>query len=112
MNHSSGAAAGHLPIAPFDWTIDRACENGNIYTLPDELRFKLIIERFSNRVSKAMQSINHDPVDGDVHLPSSDEPPSFQAPWGNEIAMLEKELDALESENEQLFTSKPPTRVS
>lgn len=103
MNHSSGAMVGQLPNAPFDWTIDRACEIGNIYTLPDELRFKLIIQRYCNRVTKAMWNISYDLVT--VHL--SNRRSSFvEESWENDIAMLENGLDSLESENRHLFSSK------
>jgi len=93
---------GHLPIAPFDWTIDRACEIGNIYTLPDELRFKLIIQRHCNRVTRAMWNIAYDPATVQLSNP----PLSFAESWGNDITMLDNELDSFGSENGHLFSSK------
>ena len=93
---------GQLPNPPFDWTIDRACEIGNMYTLPDELRFKLVIQRYCHRVTKTMWNISYDPIT--VHL--SDRRSSFTELWGNDIAMLENELDSLDSESGELFSSK------
>ena len=101
LNHRSGAVVGQLPNSPFDWTIDRACEIGNMYTLPDELRFKLVIQRYCHRVTKTMWNISYDPIT--VHL--SDRRSSFTELWGNDIAMLENELDSLDSESGELFLS-------
>jgi hypothetical protein len=93
---------GQLTNALFDWTIDRACKIGNIYTLPGELRFKLITQRYCNQVTKVMRNISYDPVAVQLSNPRS----SFADSWENDITMLENELDSLESKNGQLFSSK------
>jgi hypothetical protein len=46
----------------FDWSIDRACEIGNPYTLPDDMRYHLILLRFCDRVSKIMSGNNSSPL--------------------------------------------------
>lgn len=63
MKHSVIAVVGQLPNAPIsDWIVDRACEIGNEYTLPDSLRFKLMIHKFCDRVTRTMYSNSHDPL--------------------------------------------------
>jgi hypothetical protein len=73
-----------------------------MYTLPDELRFKLVIQRYCHRVTKTMWNISYDPIT--VYL--SDRCSSFTESWGNDITMFENELDSLESESGELFSSK------
>ena len=79
--------SGQLPNAPFGWTIDRACEVGNMYTLPDTLRFKLVIQRYCHRLTTAMRSISYDPISVQPPLPG--ELQSFIITWRNDIAVLE-----------------------
>lgn len=74
---------GHLPHAPFDWTIDRACENENARSLPEDLRLKLVIQRYCNRITKLIWEVDFDQIPVD-------------AGWVNELATLEKELNALD----------------
>lgn len=107
--YSSSAVSGQLPTAPFDWTIDRACELGNIYTLPDALRFKLIVQRYCHRVSKAMCSISYDCMS--PQTPPPGEPSSFMMSWQNDMAAFESELDILEQENGPQFSGKLPLRM-
>ncbi|CZR67425.1 uncharacterized protein PAC_17324 [Phialocephala subalpina] len=45
------ASWGLLPTAPFDRTIEASCKPGNMYTLPNSMRFKLVIFRYCNRIS-------------------------------------------------------------
>lgn len=47
-------SAGQPSLFSSDWTIDRACEPGNNYTVPDNLRYHLLIQRFLARVDEAM----------------------------------------------------------
>lgn len=47
-------SAGQPSLSSSDWTIDRACEPGNNYTVPDNLRYHLLIQRFLARVDEAM----------------------------------------------------------
>ncbi|PON20680.1 C6 zinc finger domain-containing protein [Trichoderma gamsii] len=47
-------SAGQPSLSSNDWTIDRACEPGNNYTVPDNLRYHLLIQRFLARVDEAM----------------------------------------------------------
>jgi hypothetical protein len=76
---------GQQPLLTYDWAIDRACELGSIYTLPDDLRYSLIIQRFSYRISQVM-SENRESLTG---LPTENE-------IGKLLAMLEAELGELE----------------
>lgn len=46
----------------FDWSIDRACELGNPYTLPDDMRYHLILLRFCDRVTRIMSGNNSSPL--------------------------------------------------
>jgi hypothetical protein len=48
-------------VCLFDWTIDRACEVGTKYTLPDEIRHHLIMQRICYRITKAMSGNGSDP---------------------------------------------------
>ncbi|KAE9369652.1 hypothetical protein N431DRAFT_427821 [Stipitochalara longipes BDJ] len=56
-------------MAGIDWSIDRACEVGNQYTLPDDMRYHLILSRFCDRVTRIMSGNNASPLgmpaDGD-----------------------------------------------
>jgi hypothetical protein len=76
---------GQQPLINFDWAIDRACELGNVYTLPDDLRYSLLIQQFSVRICQVMsenrQSLTGLPAEGEV---------------GKLLAMLETELEDLQ----------------
>jgi hypothetical protein len=100
----SGAVAGHLPNAPFDWLIDRSCELGNIYTLPDSIRFKLMIQRICHRVTQAMATISYDPIT--AQSPPPGEVSSLMMSWQNDMAHFESELNRLEQENRLQFTGR------
>ena len=41
-------------MLPDDWAINRACELGNKYTLPKDLRHHLLIYKFFSRVNQVM----------------------------------------------------------
>lgn len=94
---SSGAVAGHLPNAPFDWMVDRSCELGNIYTLPDSIRFKLMIQRICHRVTQAMSTISYDSIT--AQSPPPGEVSSLMISWQNDMAHFESELNSLEQEH-------------
>ena len=95
--HSAGLIVGQLPNTPFDWTIDRACEIGNAFTLPEGLRFKLIIHRYCDRITRVMSGNSN-------HLHSfetrSQQSLSIMA-WDTDLTMLEDEIMALEREHSQ-----------
>lgn len=101
VSQFSSTVVGQLPNAPFDWTIDRACEIGNIYTLPDDIRFKLIIQRYCNRVTKIMWNIVYDVSTAQL----SNRPLSFVESWERDMTTLEIELNKFESEHAQLFST-------
>ena len=54
IRHSITATAGQPSLFSEDWVIDQACEEGNKYSLPRNLRYDLIIQRFLRRVSVTM----------------------------------------------------------
>lgn len=45
-----------------DWAIDQACEVGNRYTLPENLRSQLLIYKFIARVNKVMTESDRSPT--------------------------------------------------
>jgi len=45
---------GQQSLFTSDATIDRACEPGNVYGLPPDLRHFLLLQRFCNRLNRAM----------------------------------------------------------
>jgi len=49
-------------MASVDWSIDRACEIGNQYTLPDDMRYHLILSRFCDRVTRIMSGNTANPL--------------------------------------------------
>ena len=49
-------------MASVDWSIGRACEIGNQYTLPDDMRYHLILSRFCDRVTRIMSGNNASPL--------------------------------------------------
>jgi transcriptional regulatory protein LEU3 len=54
--------AGQPSLFSSDWAIDHACEVGNSYTVPDNLRYHLLIYRYMVRVNKAMAKRTRSPV--------------------------------------------------
>jgi hypothetical protein len=54
--------AGQPSLFSSDWAVDRACEVGNSYTVPDNLRYYLLIYRFMVRVNKIMTKRTRSPV--------------------------------------------------
>jgi hypothetical protein len=70
ITKSMSAHQGAPPqMACIDWSIDRACEIGNQYSLPDDMRYHLMMSRFCDRVTKIMSGNNASqlgmPADGD-----------------------------------------------
>lgn len=54
-NPSSVAASSGQPLTfSGDWAIDQACDVGNKYSLPDNIRTQLLIYKFIARVNKIM----------------------------------------------------------
>lgn len=49
-------------VSLFDWTVDRACEVGTSYTLSDDIRYHLIMERICHRVARSMSGNASDPA--------------------------------------------------
>ena len=59
---SLNASAGQPSTFSCDWAIDRACEVGNKYTLPENLRCHLLIYRFIARVNTVMTESAQSPT--------------------------------------------------
>ena len=53
-HHSITTTAGQPSLFSEDWVIDRASEEGNKYSLPRNLRYDLVIQRFLRRVNVTM----------------------------------------------------------
>lgn len=75
---------GQPPTMTFDWTVDRSCEVGNIYSLPRSLRHHLQIQRFCHRL---MKTTSENPLDP-MGLPNENERHLL-------LLLLERELDDL-----------------
>lgn len=88
-----------LPSTPFGTTIDLACQTGTLYTLPDNLRIKLMIQRHCHKVTKLVCSYWS-------VTPDQEASQQFSLPWQKDIDMLETELDAIERENAHKFTGR------
>jgi hypothetical protein len=71
----------------FDWSINQCCETGNPHTLTDDLRYHLVMQRFSYRASKIMSANTSDPFG----LPPGDQHSLM-------IKALEHELNILEND--------------
>ena len=71
----------------FDWSIDRACEIGNHYTLPDDMRYHLILVKFCDRVTKIMSGNLSSPLG----MPADGERVLL-------MNVLEDDLDTLEAQ--------------
>jgi len=100
LSQSLTSTWGLLPITPFDKTINFACHTGNIYTVPDDLRFKLILQRYCNRVTQVIY--------GDLREPQGDsnagDRPSFALTWESNLNALNYELDEIEQNNSHMFS--------
>ncbi|OBT86403.1 hypothetical protein VE02_05264 [Pseudogymnoascus sp. 03VT05] len=88
ISQSITADFGHGSAGPcFDWAIDQACDNGlGTYSLPDEIRHCLIIQRFCYRVTKAMMTGANStglPLEHDRYL---------------QLMLLEEELNVIEQQ--------------
>jgi hypothetical protein len=81
----------------FDWSIDRACETGNLYSLPDDMRYHLIIQRLCHRITKTMSSnVSHQnglPPDNERYLMMN---------------LLENDIDAAEGQFGHNISGKFP----
>ena len=71
----------------FEWSIERACEVGNSYTLPDSMRYHLKLLRFCDRVTKIMSGNNASPLG----MPPDSERVLL-------MNILEEDLDILEAQ--------------
>ncbi|KAL5350574.1 hypothetical protein ACLOAV_004143 [Pseudogymnoascus australis] len=88
VSHSITSDYGHGSAGPcFDWAIDQACDNGlGVFSLPDEIRHCLIIQRFCYRVTKAMMTGANStglPLEHDRYL---------------QLMLLEEELNVIEQQ--------------
>ncbi|KFY65259.1 hypothetical protein V496_02717 [Pseudogymnoascus sp. VKM F-4515 (FW-2607)] len=88
VSHSITSDYGHGSAGPcFDWAIDQACDNGlGAFSLPDEIRHCLIIQRFCYRVTKAMMTGANStglPLEHDRYL---------------QLMLLEEELNVIEQQ--------------
>ena len=59
---SMTASAGQPSTFSGDWAIDQACETGNRYTLPENIRCQLLIYKFIARVNKVMTESDQSPT--------------------------------------------------
>jgi hypothetical protein len=83
------ANIGYPPTgACFDWSIERACESGNEYSTPDDLRYHLIIQRFCHRATKIMSSNISDPLG----LPAYDQHDLMMSLLEHDCATMEGQL--------------------
>jgi len=82
--------------------IDRACEKGDLYTLPDSLRLKLMIQRICHRITQAMATISYDPIT--AQSPPPGEVTSLMVSWQNDMAHFESELDSLEEAHKLILS--------
>lgn len=79
---------GHPPmVSCFDWATDRACEVGNAYTLPDDLRHHLILQRFAHKATQLISNNRADPLG----FPSESE-------FAVVMEMLEADLGVIEAQ--------------
>jgi hypothetical protein len=46
----------------FDWALDQACEIGNKYTMPENLRYYLLIHKYIARVNTVMSGNDRSPT--------------------------------------------------
>jgi hypothetical protein len=56
------ASAGQPSTFSHDWAIDQACEIGNKYTLPDNLRCHLLIHKYIARINTVMIESGRSPT--------------------------------------------------
>lgn len=85
------AAYGILPTTPFDRTTEASCKPGNIYSLPNNLRFKLVIFRYCNKISRL---VSRDLTEnGDLFSPNPDQAnPTLS--WVSELLDFETKMHA------------------
>lgn len=81
-----------------------SCQAGNLYTVPDDLRFKLILQRYCNRVTKVVYGDLREPQDAS----SPGDQPNFMLTWESNLNALNHELDTIEQEYSHMFSSKLP----
>jgi hypothetical protein len=90
----NSASAGQPSMFSGDWAIDQACEIGNRYTLPENLRSQLLIYKFFARVNKVMTESDRSPTGY---------PPEAEC-YGL-MAMLEADFSTLERQINRNITS-------
>ncbi|TVY91060.1 Regulatory protein [Lachnellula willkommii] len=100
LSQSLTSTWGLLPIAPFDKTINFACQTGNMYTVPDDLRFKLILQRYCNRVTQVIYGDLREPQAGN----NAGDRPSFALTWESNLNALNYELDEIETQHSHMFS--------
>jgi hypothetical protein len=102
MSSSVAAVFGQLPTTPFDWTIDRSCRADSIgpLSLPNDLRFKAMIQQCCSRVTKLMSG---DLETCDQEL-GNDRSMAMQS-WITDLANLDGKLDTIEILHGQDFSS-------
>jgi hypothetical protein len=62
MANSVTMSIGQPSTLPCDWAINRPCELGNKYTLPDNLRHRLLIYKYIARVNSVMAGNDGSPT--------------------------------------------------
>lgn len=79
------SSIGQQPLFTVDWAIDRACQTGNVYELPENTRHRLLIQQFSCYVSQVMSENRQNPTG----IPSENE-------IGTTLAFLERGFEDLQ----------------
>ncbi|KAI9760241.1 MAG: hypothetical protein M1835_000211 [Candelina submexicana] len=82
---SVGTGYGQPPSTLYDWTLATSESKDTSYRLPEELKGRLLIEKFSDKVTKALYSSRRDPVG----ITSDEERADI-------IALLVRDLDELQ----------------
>ncbi|TVY65581.1 Regulatory protein LEU3 [Lachnellula suecica] len=100
VSQTVNSTYGLLPTTPFDKTIEFACQAGNIYTLPDSLRFKLILQRYCDRVTKVIYSDLRESFDSS----HPNDKPGFILTWESNLNALDFELNEIEKEHSASFS--------
>ncbi|TVY34924.1 Regulatory protein, partial [Lachnellula occidentalis] len=100
LSQSLSSTWGLLPMTPFDKTIDFACQTGNIYTVPDDLRFKLILQKYCNRVTQVIYTDLREAQGGS----NAGDRPSFALTWESKLSALNHELDEIEQQHSNMFS--------
>ncbi len=62
MTDSVGTGYGQRPSSLYDWTLEHGPSKDASYRLPEELRNRVQIEQFCDKVTRSLYSNRNDPV--------------------------------------------------